>query len=384
MSRVLTVLFSVAFVLSATLLPAQEVTPLNLQVTPLEGDLVSVMTSTKGETRAEALEQAKSDAVLATAGRVLMDGKLVVADQLLRKYLSRYAGNYVEGVEVLEDTFTGGLTQLNSRVFVNYNELVRDMEEKRFLYEPAYRPRTAVFLEETLDEEAVPGGQNPARDALAAALQGQGMKVYQGEIEDPSLGVDVREDPLLLDTAIVSAERRRIEIIFSGESTTTLREEKNLYYDRFYFYDCAMEVSMIRVDTGETLHTVMAEGSASARDRGQAISGAIERAAQVIAEEIRTEYRKVWPQLVQSVAQYEILLTGTNDELINIIQQHIEQLGRETQIYLKKKFGASAILTVSTNADREDLVEILQVCPYPTLTIIRQEGDKKFEVQVSG
>lgn len=353
------------------------------QVTPLDDGLVSVVTDTRGETREAALLLAKEQAVTATAGRVLLDDKLLRADELLEKYLRNYASNFVLGVEVLNDEFTGGYTVLKSRVFVDYAKLVDDLREKRFLYEPAYTPQFFVFLDETLDGREI--DQKPAREILSNALTTQGFKPYDGmDISDPPANVNILEDPLLLRSAIVSAERRNIEIIITGEARMTLREESDVYYDHFYFYDCEMDVQMVRVDTGEVLLSKTAKNSGSARDRAEAISLAIQRTARIIADEFYTEYRATWPKLVQSRATYEILLTGTDDELINIISQHLERAEPNTRIFVKKKFDGTAILSVDTAADRDAIIETLRMCPYPTLKIVREKGEDKFEVQVSG
>lgn len=377
MFRFLSLLATVLFVVSA--IPAK-----TIEVTPLRDDLVSVLTETQGESRDAALAAAKREAVQATAGRVLIDDNLIRADDLLQKYLDTYAENFVTGVEVLDDAFAGGFTVLRSRVFINYEALTQDLQEKRFLYEPAYKPQFAIFLEERLDGQPVPEGQQPAQQGLQTALRVQGLKAYDGAIEAPATSVNVLDDAEMMSAAIVAAERRNIEILFVGTSRTSLSREEELYYDRFYFYDCNMEISMIRVDTGDVLHKSIAEGSASAKERTQAISIAIERASQAIAEDMQAEYQNVWPNLVQSQANYEILLTGTDDELTNIISQHLSQLAPNTEVFLKKKYDNSALLTIRTPAERKDLIETIRVCPYPALTIVDEEGETKFEIQVSG
>lgn len=369
-------------VLVTALLLTLSVAAQAIMVNPLDERLVSVETTTSGSSRAEAEAEARRQAVLATAGRVLLEGHLIRADQLLDRYLRNYADNFVTGVEVLSDRFTAGQTSIRARVFVDYARLVADMREKRFLYEPAYRPQFTVFIEERLDGQEI--AQVPGRQILTAQLTARGLKSYAGAIDDPPIGVDLRMDSDLLKSARIAAERRNIEIIFTGKSHVRLREQRNLYYDQFYFYDCEMELSMIRVDTGETLASTRANGNASERDRGLAVSEAIDRASQRAVADMMAEYRKFWPEVIQSDAQFEVLLTGANDELIKIVSQHIERMSPSTRVSLRKKFDASAVLAVSSDATRERLLEILSSCPYPTLTVVREAGKKRFEVQVSG
>ncbi len=349
-------------------------------VTPLNDSTVSVTATTRGETRQAALENAKKTAVLASAGRVLLDDVLLRADHLLERYLENYADNFVSGVEILRDEFTGGLTELDARVFIDYAMLVEDMREKRFIYDPAFRPQFAVFLDDRLDGDRI--------DASSAIVRNQmtirGLKPYEGAIDSPPLNVNLLDDPLLLEQALVSAERRNIEILFTGEATTTLREERKLYYDIFAFYDCEMTVNMIRVDTGEVLATSSATGSASARDRREAITTAITRATETIGNDLIGSYRAFWPDVVQAQADYKLLVTGADEELLNIIRQQLQILAPETDLDVRKTFDQSAILTIRTPSSREQVIEAIQSCPFPTLRIVREVGDNKFEIQVSG
>jgi len=354
-----------------------------LLVTPLDENQVSVTTISRGATRADAELAAKQDAVVATAGRVLLDDVLFRADGLLEKYLRTYADNFVSGVDVMQDNFTGGVTVLNSRVYIDYAKLVADLKEKKFTYKPAHRPLFAVFIDEQLDGQVIP--EAPARQILESALAAQGIKSYEGTIEAPSSGTNVFDDPVAFEQARIAAERRNIEIIFTGRARTTLREERKVYLDTFYFYDTEMEIHMIRVDTGEKLLSVTARGSASARDQGDAVSSALDRASQNIAQDFIADYRAFWPQVVQAKAGgYKILLTGVSDELVRIITQHLGSLGSDTTIELRKKFGSSAVLVVETSASRDQVLEVIRRCPFPTLYIVREQGRDKLEVQVSG
>lgn len=353
-----------------------------LLVTPLNDRMVSVTTSTKGDSKEAAIDEAKQQAVLAAAGRVLLEGNLIRADELLAKYLRTYAGNFVTGIEVLTDEFTGGSSVLKSRVFVNYEGLVADLKEKRFLYTPAYRPMFTAFLDERLDGAPIP--QEPSRKLLENALVLEGAKIYGGTIDDPALGVNLLDDPLLLKTAVVSAERRNVELIVTGTSRTKLREERKLYFDTFYFYDCEMEVSLIRVDTGEVLSKATTQGSASDRDRATAVSTAIDRAAKGASAQLFAKYREFWPPVVQGKSDYELLLTGVDKELIGIVQLYLSGLTPDTKIEVKKRFNTSAVLSIKSSASRDAFIEKLRACSYPVLILVGQKEKGKFEVQVSG
>lgn len=369
-------------ILAAFLLLAHSAVVSALSVTPVDAETVAVLIEASGKTKAEAEAEAKRQAVTATAGRVLLDNRLVRASALLEKYLGNYSGNFVNAIETLSEQFAGGETQISARVFINYRALVADLEEKRFLYEPAFKPVFSLFIAESLDGEKIP--QEVTRPLMETSLTNLGLKPYTGPAFEPAGNIDLQTSGDLMAQALVAAERRNVEIIVTGNSTIILQEQKPIYYDRFFFYTCDTEVRMVRVDTGEVLFTATASGSASSRDQAEAVSLSVQRASDAAAADLMNQYTEFWPQVIQGRARYEILLTGTNDELNRVVTQHIGNMGQNTEIHLKKTFGTSAVLSINSQASFERLIETLRACPYPTLTIIRTIGERKAEAQVSG
>lgn len=354
-----------------------------ITIQPLNGSQLVVLTDSTGKTREEAIDAAKREAVLASAGRVLLDGKLIYADTLLEKYLSNYFANFVYAVEVLKDDYVAGANRMSFKIFVDYERLIADLEEKKFIYEPAYRPPVLSFISETLDGRSSDDGV--ARTALAEALRAGGLKPYEAQVLSPPLTVDVRTDDFLLQSALVTAQRNGAEVIVTGTARTTRREQRKLYYDTFEFYDCNLSVQFIRVDTGETILTASATGSASAIDRAEAIRQSIQRAAQSIAKETAPKFMEWWPLAVQGDGNYQILLTGTDDELLRTVRTYLEQLKGGASVYLLKKFDKSAVLVLKTDSSKDDILAALAACPYPTLTVVNPEAKNgRFEVQVGG
>jgi hypothetical protein len=352
-------------------------------VNPLTDELVSVALQARGDSRELALVSARQRAVLATAGRVLIEGRLIRASGLMERYLERNAARFVTGIEAIRERFSGGQTVIDCRVFIDYNALRADLEEKRFLYRPAFKPTFAVFLDETLDGQ--PLGQEVGRILLQNEMEKALIKSYGGEIDNPTTRIDVVAADRLSD-AIVAAERRNVELIVTGTVRTRSMNEiqnRRVYFDNFSFYETEMNLRVLRVDTGEELFTVEARNSAAAREQAEAIRLAIERTSATIASSIQEQYRTFWANVVQGGADFEVLLTGTDDELIRVVMLHLERLGPRTGIHVKRQFNRSAVLSVITTATRAELLELLKSCPYPSLTVVRDNG-KTFEVQVSG
>jgi hypothetical protein len=351
-------------------------------VTPLEEGRIAVELQAAGTDRAAAITAARQEAVRGAAGRVLLGENLVLAEELLTKYLANYGDRFVTAVEVLDQRFEAGELRLNARVFIDYDALARDLDEKMFLYKPAYRPQFAAFMNERLDGESA--GQGTAREALTQALRALGMRPYANELPSPPSSTDVTADDLLFEAAMVSAQRAGVEVVVSGEVSTTLRERRELYYDEFWFYDTEMTARMVRVDTGEVLFEAKAFGSASDKNPSNAIRLAIERAAEQVSAELVGEFEQFWPRVVQARSDYQVLFTGVDDEKVRIIMQNIERLGQGVKVSVRKGYDRTAVLAIDFPGSREQLIENLLSCPYPTLSVTNPEAERLFEVQVSG
>ncbi|MDK2972479.1 MAG: hypothetical protein PWP23_2234 [Candidatus Sumerlaeota bacterium] len=351
-------------------------------LTPLDEGRVVVELTTQGASREAAIEKAKTESVLGSVGRIFLSDKLLLADDLLVKYLTNYSNDFVTAVEVLDEQFVAGHSEVKARVYVNFDKLQNDLEQKKFLYKPAYKPRFTTFMTERLEGRI--SSQGMAREALTGALNNLGMRPYEGELTTPPSTTDVAGDAFLLNAAIISSQRAGVEVVVSGECRTRLADKKKLYFDDFWFYDSEMTAAIIRVDTGEVLFKAKGYGSASSKDQDEAIKISIDRAANQAAAALVTDFEKFWPLVVQSGADFEVLLIGVNEELLRIITQNIERLGRETKVHVRKKFDRSAVLSIEYGGGKQDLIDNLKSCPYPTLDIRNPEAEQRFEVQVSG
>jgi hypothetical protein len=351
-------------------------------VRPLDEKRLVVTLVAAGTSREDAIDNARRRAVLGSAGRALLDGYLIYADELLSKYLVNYAPRFVDGVEVVSSEVIGGETVLDVRVIVGWARLLADLKDKRFLYEPSYKPPFAPFFEESRD--GIPSDEGVARTAIIQAFLAAGVKPFEGILVGVTQTVDVASDEFLLRNALIQAQRNGIEIIVTGTAATKQREQRDIYFDSFVFYDCEMTAALVRVDTGEILYRTETTGSAAARDRSEAIRLSIERAAEQVATEFSADLLPWWPVVVRGQGTYEVLLTGASDELRGIVEQYLGELGTDTKVHLRKAFEGCAHLVIETSSSREDLLEKLAACPYPTLTNLTPDAARKFEFQVGG
>ncbi len=348
-------------------------------LTPLDDTLLIYKTTAQGETREAAMREARIAAVASAAGRVFLEDKLLIADDLLMKYIENYHDRFVTATEVVKDDFREGRNLLDVHVFVDYQKLRADLEEKRFTWKPAQRPVIMSFLSEEMDGELTREGI--AREALSIGFQKEGLKPFEGVVLSPPLSVDVSTDEFLQKSALVTAQRNGAEIVVAGTCVTNQNRERKLYYDNFLFYECEMNAKVLRADTGDLLFSVTAKGSGAARERGAAIQTAIQRAAEDLAAQIAVQQKAIWPFVVQGRGDYQVVLTGINDELLRVVIQHVEQMGSGTRVALRKRFGTSACLVIDTPASKESLLAKLSSCPYPVLTTLNPDSKNAFEVQ---
>lgn len=353
-----------------------------LKLTPMGGDQLVIELTTTADNRDAAVEKAKLEAVLASVGRIFLGDQLILADDLLEKYLSNYGPNFVNAVEVMNEQYVQGKNEVTAKVFVDFAKMKTDLEEKKFLYKPAYKPRFTVFLTERQDGRIM--NEGVAREKLSVALNNLGMRRYGGEINTPPPTTDVSAESFLLDAAVVSCQRSGVEVIVTGEVTTNLKDQKKLYFDNYWFYETEMTIRVLRVDTQEVLFEAKSKGTASDRDPELAINASLERASNDVADILVPEFDSFWPLVVQRKADYEILFTGADEELMSIIIQNFKRLGRETEVFVRKSFDRSTVISLIYKGSKQDVLENIGSCPFPTLYVVNPETDGlTFEVQVS-
>ncbi len=353
-----------------------------LKVTPLDDDRVAVDLTVQADSSEGAVQLARREAVRACVGQALLSGRLIMADDLLEKYLVNYGDSFIEGLEPLKKDFRAGVYHLDARVFVNRKRLIADLDDKRFIYDPAYKPQFATWFSERLNGQTTESGA--ARASVAKALLSHGLRAYDNSLLTPRCSRDVTGSEAHLKEGLVCCQRSGVEVLISGQASTSLREKKTLYFDEYWFYDTEVTFKVIRVDTAETLFEITAFGSASDTGAEAAIQSSIDRAADNAIKDLAPQFNKLWPFVVQDKADYEILLTGSEPDSVRIISKRIEQTTGGAEVYVRKTFDGSTMLTVVTKASREDLLDNIRSCPYPSLKVLNPEAKRVFQVQIAG
>lgn len=335
---------------------------------PLDQGLVAVTLEASGESVEKVKSAASLEAVRSCVGRVFWGRDLLIATDLLSSYLEKSHSEFVRGIETLETDFTAGRPVLTLRVYVDNAALEQDLRTKRFLFTPRPRPYFKVFLAEKLGEEFAT--YTTGHDALTAALKDRNLHPYTDLVERPPSSVDVAADSVLLEDGLVACERHGIELLVSGTAATRRDEQKELYYDTYYFYTTTLKVVMIRVDTGDILATAESRGTASHTDEQRAIDLSITRAADQATDNLIVEYEKVWGPMVLDHADFHLLLTGVTPQTLSLVKDSLAGFSRDSKVFMRQSYDRTAVMNVVYPGKRDDLIKAISTMSYPTMSII--------------
>ncbi len=350
------------------------------EIEPLAGELVAVSKVVSGQTEQEAIEQACQQAVNTCVGRVYMGKTLVMARSLLDKYLQQHYKRFIMSKAVYQKRYEKkGQVILDINVYVNFDSLVKDLDEKRFLYKPRIRPFFYVFLEEVLEDQHAP--YTIGSDTIFDILIEKTVRVSEEPIQNPPPNIDVSKDPELFQQAIMAAQKVGVGLFITGTSTTRLIKAQELYYDLYYFYETHMHLKLVRVDTGDILFETDATASSGHINRERAVELCIQRAANMATLKVIGAYLKTWKHMMLNVADYQLMFTGISPDQLDLVAKMLKALAPETEVYVKAYYNRIAVVNLIYKGERSELIQAIQRLPYPRLKIMI-EKPTALEVQI--
>ncbi|MCX7765271.1 MAG: hypothetical protein N2246_00985 [Candidatus Sumerlaeia bacterium] len=339
------------------------------EMEPLGNGLIRIYKTLNGTDESALIEQAGLEAVENCVGRIYSSQNLIMARDLLEKYLKHNYKKFIYTIEVLDKYYSKNNIYLTLHIYVRYDELKKDLLAKRFLYKPRYRPYFGLFVAEQIDGQ--PATELLAQKEIRNLLQERGVRLMEHEMIYLPTNVDVTRTPELLNKAIESANKNGIELIISGESSTQLVKQEQLYYDKFYFYETTIKLKLVRVDTGEILLEQEANALSYSRDLKNAIATSVSRAAQTVTNALVDYYLKVWDKIFLNQTDYQIMLTGVDEEGLHLLTQRIQQLHPQTEVFKRAFYRNTAVLNIVYPGPQDDLQYLLQTSPYPSFRIVK-------------
>jgi len=354
-----------------------------IKLTPLSNERhLAVEIRASDSNRDAAINAARKQAVLDSVARIYLGDQLTLAEDLLLKYLDNYGDRFVEGVDITNESFSGGRHNLDLKVFVNFASMVQDLGEKRFLYRPAARPVFVAFMNETRD--GVRNTEGIGRESLGNAVNALGLRRNPSPLPAPDASQDLLADGAALERARIEAQRAGVEVLVTGSSETTFVEERKVYLREYYFYRTTMDVNLVRVDSGEVLFTARSVATAGQPSRDAGIRLALERAAQAAAENLLQTFGQYWPVVVQDAADYHIMVSGASERQIELVIDTMRARHPNLQAFTRKRFGTTTVLSVMFDGTADELISTLRGSTYPTVALVRRPVGKTLEVQVMG
>lgn len=343
------------------------------EMEPLDSDLVRVYKSLSGPDEAALIHQASLEAVKKCAGRVYSTQNLIMARALLEKYISHNYKKFIYSVDTVEKKYVGDDVALTLNIYVRYDALARDLEEKRFLYQPRYRPYFALFIAETIDGQ--PSAELLAQNEVLSLLKERAVRLPETGIIYPRSNVDISEEPELMRAAIEAAHKNEIELLISGKSDTRLVKKQQLYYDLFYFYETVVKLKLIRVDTGEILYEQQSSALTYNVDAKKAINNGIAQAARNVVNDIVDFYYRIWDKVFLNKVDYQIMVTGVDEEGIKSLREKIQLLHPEAEVFVRSFFQNVLVLNIVYPGQQTDLEHLLKTSPFPRFRIVRVAGE---------
>lgn len=339
------------------------------EMEPLGNGLIRIYKTVKGTDEPALIEQAGLEAVESCVGRIYSSQNLIMARDLLEKYLKHNYKKFIYTIEIRDKYYSKNEVHLTLHIYVHYDELAKDLAAKRFLYKPRYRPYFGLFVAEQIDGQ--PAAELLAQREIRSFLQDRGVRLMEHEMIYLPTNLDVTRTPDLLNKAIEAAHKNGIELIISGESSTQLIKQEQLYYDKFYFYETVIKLKLVRVDTGEILLEQEANALSYSRDAKNAITTSVSKAAQIVTNALVDYYLKIWDKIFLNQTDYQIMLTGVDEEGLHLLTQRIQQLHPQTEVFKRAFYRNTAVLNIVYPGSQDDLQYLLQTSPYPSFRIVK-------------
>ncbi len=348
------------------------------EMEPVDENLVRIYKTVRGPDEAQVIKEVSIEAVRKCVGRIYLETQLIIARDLLEKYIAQNYDKFVYSIETVNKNYIGDDIELELNIFVKYAELAQDLKEKRFMYKPRYKPYFGIFIKETLNGQ--PSSVLTAQEEVMTVLKDRAARFPEMTILYPPSNVDLTEDSEILAAAMKEAHKAGVELIISGSSETYQVKKEQLYYDVFYFYETKINLSLIRADTGDILYEDSAVHMCYDTDERTAIDRCIMLAAHEVANDIIDFYYDVWDKIFLNDVDYQVMVTGIQDEALYLLKQKLEGLESGTEVYVRSFYQNVAVLNLVFPGEPEDIEKVVKTSAFPTYRILEMT-DNYLEAQ---
>lgn len=334
--------------------------------------------------------EAKQRAISTTVGSLYFENRFVVAPELLDVYLERRIDQFIAGIKAVNLQQGVGSITADIQVAVNRGRLERDLEEKRFFYEPKIRPFFHISLAETASGAPVASG--PGRDQVANTLRELLARPTPFSISTPAPTLDVEANQELLFEAMVAARRQGIELILTGSVSAREERRERLYFQDYIFSEADIHLKLVRVQDGTVMREVRIAGRGSDPDPARSAENAIRRAAQDATHQILDGFFDEWRRISLDEGDYRILVREVNESELNSFLNRLRSMSEGVQadetgtdrvvnarVYLKSYVNNVAVINVFFKGDRAQLEQAIRESRYPQF-IVQEFGERRIQL----
>ena len=297
-----------------------------------------------GDDEEAVIEEAMVRALQSATSRLYFEDYFLLGRDLLEPYLRRHGRQFLARTSILDRRIlTGDRFELRIRLSVNLDTLYQDLADKRFISGPNVRPIISVHLNELVNGESQPsvGGRARIEQTLGRYL----FRVFSDKMREPALDADLSSDPQLLRTARLEAQRNNVDILISGTLSVRPIEQEQILYDDYAFQEAEVALKVYRVDSGQVIaefhDRFSATGSATdkATEKVNAITNVLDAMLPRITRAMAEDIGWIWPNMMLDQADYRIMVSGVDQEMITGIYNLLSTLSPELKIFQKSYYG---------------------------------------------
>jgi hypothetical protein len=335
----------------------------------------------RGPTEEAVLTDAGVRALVSTASRLYFDDHILIGRDLLEPYLRNYGDRFLTSRDVIAKRIeTDGTVELDVTVGVNVEAFYDDLAGKHFIGQPTYRPILGVTVEEIVDGKPTDDGRG--RKILEETLRAMEQRVESEKLGPHPLNVNVMETPEALRRAREEAQRGKIEVLVTGRLEVRSQEQKRILFDEFTAYDAGVQLYLIRVDTGEVIGETSDRFGAPALADEMALERAYEGLMPRTAKALASGLLEKWRLTVLDMADYRLMVTGVDEELLESVFNLLKTLSPEIRAYVKSFYGDVAVINVYfPEAKPGQMLDFLRKSRVPQFDV-RPADDRKIELRI--
>ncbi|HBF33865.1 TPA: hypothetical protein DDW35_04820 [Candidatus Sumerlaeota bacterium] len=362
-----------------------------------------------GPDEATVLMDARSRALRSATARIFFTDYLLRARNLITPYLEQNYAPFISHERVSKSEIQGGKRYVEVDITVDCEKLFRDLDEKKFLYRPAIRPVLYVYMAENFN--GVPVSDFTGRQRILEEInkRGEVRYLWEEDAKRPTRNNDVTvpvtekkevvmtdispyEDPTLTSATLLAAcreaERNEVEVFLAGAMILkTVRENKEVYFDKFQAVEAKCTLQLVRADTGEVLSTVSTAFTAQDRDLDAARKLAARSVIEKMMPELLSTFDKKsmptfttvdkprkptskWDRMMLREADLRLMTVGLNSDVLETVRQILAGLGGNVEMLTRSSFAGTSVISVTWPGQMSDLFNRLHQTVFPGLNVI--------------